>query len=146
MHQDDKPMAPAEESSFSTNAQGNLIMIDQASVSGLRRSRSSQSSSRSASSASKATATAHAQAEAARACASFAKKENAVKLDKIKLEMCHQLDKTKMEADLEVLHHEKEAAAAISLAKVLEAAEARIEEDQCHHGVKMNTREIMLGH
>lgn len=76
-----------------------------------------------------AAAKARAQAEAARARTLFTKKENAIKFDKIRLEMTHQLDKAKLEADLEVLHHEKEAAAALAQAEVLEAAVAGIEDD-----------------
>ncbi|GAA6106306.1 T cell receptor alpha chain MC.7.G5 [Tachysurus ichikawai] len=69
-------------------------------------------------SASMAAATARAQTEAARTHVLFVKKENAIKLDKIKLEMSHKLDKAKMEADLEVLQHEKEQAAALAQAEV----------------------------
>ncbi|XP_055061254.2 uncharacterized protein [Misgurnus anguillicaudatus] len=42
--------------------------------------------------------------------------------------MSHKLDKAKMEADLEVLQHEKEQAAALAQAEVLEAAVAAIED------------------
>ncbi|KAK2815042.1 hypothetical protein Q7C36_023308 [Tachysurus vachellii] len=75
-----------------------------------------------------AAATARAQAEAARTRVLFVKKENVIKLDKIKLEMSHKLDKARMEADLEVLQHEKEQAAALAQAEVLEAAVASIED------------------
>ncbi len=129
MNHDEKLTASAEE-----NAEETMSIIDRASEAGSKRSRSSRTSQSSRSSRSSrisvsiAAATARAPAEAARTRVQFVKKENAIKLDKIKLEMTHKLDKAKMEADLEVLHHEKEQAAALAQAEVLEAVVGGIED------------------
>lgn len=129
MNHDEKLTASAEE-----NAEETMSIIDRASEAGSKRSRSFRTSQSSRSSRSSrisvsiAAATARAQAEAARTRVQFVKKENAIKLDKIKLEMTHKLDKAKMEADLEVLHHEKEQDAALAQAEVLEAAVGGIED------------------
>ena len=130
----DKPQAPPEEHGPNTDAEKSMITVDQASQSGSRHSSSrhkgsSRSSFKSMSSASVAAARARAQAEAARTRAFYAQKENAIKLDKVKMEVTHQLEKARLDADLEMLHHEKEAAAALAQAEVLEAAAAGSERD-----------------
>ncbi|KAF5893426.1 Pro-FMRFamide-related neuropeptide VF, partial [Clarias magur] len=109
MNSDGKPAASTEE--ITEEAMSTVVRASEA---GSKLSRSSRSSRMSAS---MAAATARAQAEASQTCISFVKKENAIKLDKIKLEMDHKLDKAKIEADLEVLQH-----AALAQAVVLDAA------------------------
>lgn len=120
-----------------------MSKIDQASKAGSRRSQSSRVSRASRSSrmsATMAAASARAQAEAARTRILFAKRENVIKLDKIKLEMSHKLEAAKMEADLEVLHHEREQAASLAKAEVLEAAVAAIEDTISSHSFSVSSK------
>ncbi len=87
---------------------------DTASKSSIRTSRSSRSS------VGVAAARARAKAEAARARATFAEREIAIKVDKARLE-----------ANLEALYLEKEAAAASAEAEILEAA-AEFEDEELY--------------
>ncbi len=97
MNHNEKLTASAEE-----NAEETMNIIDHASEAGSKRSHSSRTSQSSRSSRSSrisvsiAAATARAQAEAAQTCVQFVKKENTIKLDKIKLEMTHKIDMAKM--------------------------------------------------
>lgn len=120
MSEEGRPTAPAEEAP----AVRTPDKSDHTSEAGSRHSGLLWLSHRSGSSAAAAAAKARAHAEAAWTRALFTQKEVAIKLDKIKLEMTHQLGQAKLEADLDILHHEKEAAAALVQAEVLEAAAA----------------------
>lgn len=94
-----------------------LSAKDGASATSSRRSGSTRSSK---SSVGVEAARARAQAEAARARATFAEKEIAIKVDRARLEAC-----------LDALHLEKEAAAAVAQAEVLEAAAEHMGEELC---------------
>ncbi len=122
MSEESRPTAPAEDDKVNAAMVGTPSTADHMSEAGSRNSSSSWLSHRSGSSAAAAATKAHAQAEAARTRALFTQKEAAIKLDKIRREMTHQLDLAKLEADLDMLHHEKEAAAALAQAEILEAA------------------------
>lgn len=124
MSEEGRPTAPAEEGKANAATARTPDVSDLKSEACSRHSGSSRLSHRSGSSAAAAAAKARAHAEAARTRALFTQREIAIKLDKIKLETTHQLDQAKLEADLDMLHHEKEAAAALAQAEVLEAAAA----------------------
>lgn len=69
-----------------------------------------------------AAARARAQAEAAIARAAFADKEMRLKIEQAETEAKLHMEKAKLDAELEALHLQREAAAAIAKAEILEAA------------------------
>lgn len=122
MSEEGRPTVPAEDDKANAAMEGTPSVVDHMSEGGSRNSSSAQLSHRSGSSTAAAATKAPAQAEVAWTRALFIQNEAAIKLDKIRREMAYQLDQVKLEADLDMLHHEKEAAAALAQAEILEEA------------------------
>lgn len=96
MSEEGRPTNSAEEAKDDPAAGSSQYITDLKSELDSRHLRSSQQSHRSGSSAAAAAAKARADAEAARTRALFSQRENAIKLDKIRLEINHQLDQAKL--------------------------------------------------
>lgn len=104
---------------------------------------SSRASVRTSASSTSAAARACAKAEAARVRASFAEKEAKLKVELAEREAMAVLEKAKLDAELETLARQREAAAASRQADVLEAAEEQVRApDNAHGSVRSAKTEI----
>ncbi len=90
---------------------------------GDRASQMSAGSSHTSVSTASAAARARARAEAARIRASFAEKEAKLKIEQAEREARALLEKARLDAELSALTLQREAAAAVAQAEILEAAE-----------------------